>query len=374
MQGPLARFLVWAGSAAFVLSLLLAHTAFLKLGFAAIALLTLGISQCRKGNAAGWTYGLLLLVPGLIAAIAFIGHRSSYFGNEQDPQYRSLHPGGTMPFLPRTALAWIPEADIAASIFRIGRGLHLIPRGRFREEAMAEYDRLASENALTDLRSQAGLAIGGAKVRHIYLFVPEGDSDRELPLVVFLHPAGANWQYNVGRWAAAVGDLPAAVAAPSFGAGKWFEDDRGIARVRETLDHLLAEMKPPPSRIVLAGAGNGGSALWRHGGDLVDRVAGYIIVAGRPGHHGEAHRLKQRPVLVIHGGKDEDVRIGNVSPMASVCTSYDPLSRFAVVEDAGAHVFGTHHETVFAEIRSWLESLLSSAPPLHEAATSPSAH
>lgn len=371
MQGPLARFLVWAGAAAFVLSMLLAHTAFLKLGFAALTVLTLGISQCRKRNAEGWTYGLLLVVPGLIVAIAFLGYRSSYLGKSQDPQYRSLHPDGASPFLPRAAMAWIPEADIASGIFRIGQGLGLVPRGRFTRDAMEEYDRLASENALADLQSQAGLAIGGAKVRHIYLFVPEGHEGEDLPLIVFLHPAGANWQYNLGRWAAAVGSLPAVVAAPSFGAGNWIEDERGVARVGETLDYLLSEIEPPPSRIILAGAGNGGSAIWHYGGDFADRVAGYIIVAGRPSHYEEAHRLKRRPVLAIHGDKDDQVRIDNVSSMASICTSYDPLSRFFVVEGGGNHVFGTHHDAVFAEIRSWLESLLSGGPPGAAAADNP---
>jgi predicted esterase len=361
MQGSFSRFLTWAGGALFLLSMLLAHTAFLKVGFAALTLVTLGVSQCRKQNAQGWTYGLLLLIPGVIVAIAFLGHRSSYFGTTQDPQYRSLYPDGPSAFLPRAALSWIPEADIASSMFRIGQGLNQLPKGKFYDDAMEEYDRLASEHALTELPSQAGLAIGGSKIRHIYLFVPEGYEDSSLPVIVFLHPSGANWQYSVGRWAAAVGSLPAAVAAPSFGGGNWTDEERGPDRVREILEFLTSELDPPPSHVVLAGAGSGGSALWSYGGNYVEQADGFVIVAGRPSHYEEVHRLKKRPVLVIHGDKDEKVRIDNVSSKAALCTSYDPLSRYVVVEGGGAHVFGTHHETVFVEIRSWLESLLGSA-------------
>jgi predicted peptidase len=186
------------------------------------------------------------------------------------------------------------------------------------------------------------------------LYLPAGyDNDKtDWPLLVFLHGSGERGDdlekvkvHGPPKLIAEGKPLPFIVVSPQAPRRRW-----DPATLNAFLDDLVAKYRVDKDRIYLTGLSMGGAGTWALAGAYPERFAAIVPICGG-GDPADAPKLKDIPVWVFHGAKDEAVPVSRSEEMVKA------------LREAGAK---TVEFTVYpdAEHDSWTETYAN--PRLYE--------
>lgn len=194
------------------------------------------------------------------------------------------------------------------------------------------------------------------RVRQDYLlFLPEGydKADKPLPLIIFLHGAGETGsdlnlvkKHGPPKIVETKKDFPFVVVspqAPSFG---W-----RVETLNALLDDVLAKHKVDPDRVYLTGLSMGGYGTWAWAGANPERFAAIVPICGG-GNVKDAAKLKDLPIWVFHGAKDNAVNIKQSEQMVDAIKKAGGDPKFKVYPEAGHDSWTETYDN--PELYTWL--------------------
>ncbi|OKH46227.1 phospholipase [Calothrix sp. HK-06] len=152
-----------------------------------------------------------------------------------------------------------------------------------------------------------------------YLFSPSIDANKSAPLVLFLHGArdrgndlNVLLKWGLPRFVDASDSLPYFFAAPQLPEGQtWVDRESDVIAL---LDKLIASQPIDPDRVILSGFSLGTAGAWHIAASHPGRFAGLVAVSGRAPQTLEETQLaalKEIPIQIFQGGKDEKLSIGD---------------------------------------------------------------
>lgn len=176
-------------------------------------------------------------------------------------------------------------------------------------------------------------------VRATYLlYLPPGyqQPNTTWPLLLFLHGAGergsdlAVLRRQVLPSLAEKGDLPFILVAPQTPNGELWSTDALLG----LLDHLEHGLRVDRSRVYLTGLSMGGFGAWELAMAHPDRFAALVVISGG-GNPVEVCRLRDTPVWIVHGRKDDIIPVNWSEVMANRLERCHGRVRLTIYEDAG---------------------------------------
>jgi len=165
-----------------------------------------------------------------------------------------------------------------------------------------------------------------------------GQNDQKWPLMLFLHGAGERGdnldlvkKHGPPKLIDQGQDLPFIVVSPQCPAGKWWTEmpDALLALVEE----LQSKHMVDPNRIYLTGLSMGGFGSWTLGCRYPDRFAAVVPICGG-GEWYLAARLKNTPVWVFHGAKDQVVPLREAQEMVKALELAGGSVKLTIYPDA----------------------------------------
>jgi predicted esterase len=159
-----------------------------------------------------------------------------------------------------------------------------------------------------ELRHRLGLA---ATYRYL-ADLPQGydtDPAKRWPLLLYLHGMGERGgdlqvvrHSGLAKVVAEGRAIPAIVISPQLP----MNQDWSLPALSQLLDDAAAKYRVDPDRIGLVGVSSGGDASWGLALTYPDRFAALVVMAGEY-HNDDYTRVRNLPVWVFEGGKDEAV-------------------------------------------------------------------
>lgn len=178
-----------------------------------------------------------------------------------------------------------------------------------------------------------------------YLFSQPALADgvqQAAPLILFLHGAGERGtlesvrQYGVPRAAAARRDFPFFTLSPLCPRHTYWEDLDSV--LFALLDDILARYPVDPRRVYLTGLSMGGHGTWVLGLQQPARFAALAPVCppfpNLPGVMAHLEGLKDMPVWVFHGAKDDVVPPEHSRRMVAALRKLNPQVRYTLYPNA----------------------------------------
>jgi predicted peptidase len=172
------------------------------------------------------------------------------------------------------------------------------------------------------------------------LFLPEGyDKNPAWPLILFLHGAGERGddldlvkKYGLPQRLEAWPDCPFVVVSPQCPAESYWTFK--LDSVDALLSKIVNSYAVDPARIYLTGLSMGGLGAWLLAMLHPERFAAIAPVCGRS-NRTTACLIKDIPVWVFHGAKDEVVPISESERMVTALQECGADVRFTVYPEAG---------------------------------------
>lgn len=162
------------------------------------------------------------------------------------------------------------------------------------------------------------------------LYLPDGydhDTTKRWPLILFLHGSGERGHdvekvrlYGLPHLIDAQADFPAIVLSPQCPPDvRWHQQADSLITL---LDTFLKELRVDLSRIYLTGLSMGGQGSWHLGSLYPERFAALLPICGRipeaDGFPEAVCALKDTPVWVFHGAKDDRVPVDHAERMVKI--------------------------------------------------------
>ena len=170
----------------------------------------------------------------------------------------------------------------------------------------------------------------------LYLPPGYGQGDQRWPLVLFLHGAGerGNDLERVKRHGPPKRldqghDFPFILVSPQCPLDTWWQNDVLIA----LLDEIVATHDVDTRRVYVTGLSMGGYGTWELATTYPDRFAAVAPVCGG-GHFFRVPKMKDVPVWVFHGAKDDVVPLAKSEELVRALEACDGNVRFTVYPDA----------------------------------------
>ena len=174
------------------------------------------------------------------------------------------------------------------------------------------------------------------------LFLPDEysrDPKRKWPLILFLHGAGERGddldllkRHGIPKITERWRDFPFIAVSPQCPRYSWWTAE--IESLNALLDHIVESYSVDVSRVYLTGLSMGGFGTWRLAASYPERFAAIAPICGG-GDPEWAPRLKDIPVWVFHGAKDEIVPLSESEKMVEALKACGGNVRFTVYPDAG---------------------------------------
>lgn len=161
------------------------------------------------------------------------------------------------------------------------------------------------------------------------LYLPEGYSKEEkYPLLVFLHGAGERGDdlelvkiHGPPKLIEAGHDFPFIIVSPQVPLDEWWSPDTVAWLTKDIMDNYSVDTE----RVYLTGLSMGGFGTWRTATKYPEMYAAIAPICGG-GDPSKAHLIKDVPVWVFHGAKDDVVPIKRSEEM------YDALKEYGNIE------------------------------------------
>jgi predicted peptidase len=170
------------------------------------------------------------------------------------------------------------------------------------------------------------------------LFLPKGyeEGGKKWPLILFLHGSGERGKdlakvkiHGPPKIVESKSDLPFIVVSPQAPRRRWDPDV-----LKALLDAVLADYRVDPDRIYLTGLSMGGAGTWTLAAEYPEYFAAIVPICGG-GDPQDAKRLKDLPIWVFHGAKDEAVPLSRSEEMVKALKEEGADVKFTVYPDAG---------------------------------------
>jgi len=196
---------------------------------------------------------------------------------------------------------------------------------------------------------------------HYLLHLPEGyeNSLEPAPLLLFLHGAGERGSdlekvarhgppalIARGEW-----NQPFIVVSPQCPADAWWTDGLQTDTLEALLDHIEKNYRVDKNRIYVTGLSMGGFGTWRLATENPQRFAAIAPICGG-GDPFHAKRIKELPVWVFHGAKDDVVPILSSEIMVNALKQVGNDVKFTVYPDTGHDSWVAAYDT--PELYEWL--------------------
>ena len=190
------------------------------------------------------------------------------------------------------------------------------------------------------------------------LYLPKDycESDKDWPLVLFLHGGGATGTdihrvkrngppklIEEGR------EYPFIVVSPQHRKNTRFSNDFLDA----LLNDIVANYRVDEDRLYVTGLSGGGSAAWNLAMEYPHRFAAIAPICGRGIPEG-AHRIKHLPVWVFHGAKDKLRPVKASEDMVTALKAVGGNVKFTVYPEAGHDAWTQTYDN--PELYEWLLS------------------
>lgn len=179
-----------------------------------------------------------------------------------------------------------------------------------------------------------------ARTRYL-LSLPAGyrESKQKWPLLLFLHGGSGRGddlnlvsQYGPPAIAAGRPDYPFIVLSPQCPRGEiWSDSDLLIS----LLDDVIAHYRIDRERVYLTGASMGGRGTWYRAYKHPDRFAAIVPVCAWAPNADWTLKLKDMPVWVFHGDKDNIVPISNSEDMVETLRAEGNDAKFTILPGRG---------------------------------------
>jgi predicted peptidase len=177
------------------------------------------------------------------------------------------------------------------------------------------------------------------KVKLNYLlYLPEGyeESQKAWPLVLFLHGAGESGNelakvkvHGPPKLVEAGKSFPFIVVSPQSPGRGWRPE-----ALNALLDEVCEKYRVDPDRIYVTGLSMGGFGTWSLAASRPGRFAALAPICGG-GNPRDASALKDIPVWVFHGAKDNVVPLSRSEEMVKALKDAGADVKFTVYDDAG---------------------------------------
>jgi len=174
------------------------------------------------------------------------------------------------------------------------------------------------------------------------LFLPDEygkDPERKWPLILFLHGAGERGddldllkRHGIPKITEERSDFPFIAVSPQCPRHSWWTAE--IESLNALLDHIVESYPVDTSRVYLTGLSMGGFGTWHLAASYPERFAAIAPICGG-GDPEWAPRLKDIPVWVFHGAKDEIVPLSESERMVEALKACGGDVRFTVYPEAG---------------------------------------
>ena len=146
-------------------------------------------------------------------------------------------------------------------------------------------------------------------LRYLQYLPPEyADSEKEFPLVIFLHGSGERGEdldlltlHGWPRYIEEGKDYPFILVSPQLPEGDFW--GAYIESLNRLLDHLMATLPVDPKRVYLTGLSNGGTGTYLWGQTNPERFAALLPVCGA-GIVWLTYKLVHTPLWAFHGDQD----------------------------------------------------------------------
>jgi len=163
-----------------------------------------------------------------------------------------------------------------------------------------------------------------------------GQAQKKWPLLIFLHgggEAGDNLEkvkaHGPPRLVETKDDFPFIVASPQTPTGSGWS----VEVLNVLLDELLARLPIDADRVYLTGLSRGGYGTWHFACAYPERFAAIAPISGG-GYPDAVCRLKNVPVWVFHGAKDDVINISESRRMVEPLKACGGNVRFTIYPDA----------------------------------------
>ena len=190
-------------------------------------------------------------------------------------------------------------------------------------------------------------AIGKLERYNYVIHLPDNyneSTEKRWPLLIELHGSGAELKSFEAYQTAAQNshqackkDYPAIVVFPRNS-----DTDRTRwtpALLNLLIDELLVQHKVDSRRIYLTGFSLGAYGTWATALEAPERFAAIVPIAGA-GDKGDVLRLKDMPIWVFHGTKDEAVPFARSQEMVDALKAVGSSVKFTIYQDQGHGIMG----------------------------------
>ncbi len=173
------------------------------------------------------------------------------------------------------------------------------------------------------------------------LFLPEdyGKKRQRWPLMVFLHGAGERGSvlnkvkvHGPPKIVKNRKDFPFIVVSPQCPEGDWWTEK--VEVLINLVDDISARYKVDKNRIYLTGLSMGGYGTWALASAYPERFAAIAPICGG-GSRIMSLRLKDIPIWVFHGAKDQVVPLEESEEMVNAIRKRGGDVKFTIYPDAG---------------------------------------
>ena len=207
---------------------------------------------------------------------------------------------------------------------------------------------------------------------HVYSYIPRPrDGHERLGLVVFLHGHGPNSALYLHAWRRFCDEHRVGVVCPSFGYGNWEHPD-AVEAVRWTVSQATAGGLIDTTRVYLAGISQGGCGVGRAGAAMPGAFAGLAFIS--PTMEPDVLESpefvagwKGRPVLVIQGGRDHNVRPATVDAAVERMRADGVAVTYHLDPEADHFLFFAKLDEMDRLIGGWVEAQTPPPNPLSAA-------
>ena len=172
------------------------------------------------------------------------------------------------------------------------------------------------------------------------LFLPEGyDGQEKWPLIMFLHGAGERGDdlkqvkvHGIPKIVEQKRDFPFIAVSPQCPRESWWPAENDA--LKALLDEIVAKYSVDADRVYLTGISMGGYGTWSLATVYPNKFAAIAPICGG-GDPSKACVLKDIPVWVFHGAKDETVKLKASEDMVKALKDCEGNVQFTVYPEAG---------------------------------------
>lgn len=176
-----------------------------------------------------------------------------------------------------------------------------------------------------------------AKIDYL-LYLPRGyqDSNKEWPLMLFLHGAGESGSdlskvktHGPPKIVESKPDFPFILVSPQSPGRGWNPDT-----LNALLDDVQSNYRVDKDRVYLTGLSMGGFGTWALAAAHPERFAAIVPICGG-GNTADAAKLAKLPIWVFHGEKDNTVPIERSKEMVAAIKAAGGNPKFTYYPEAG---------------------------------------